>query len=156
MNVMRSFLAMDPLPSHSLSWNPNGNQQHEHNKHFLPPSVPRSLYLCVIPSPASCSASCLTGCLFAFCFVRKAHQEPKWIWKHLHRCLQGEKAARSHIFCVKIHLPHRRQQFGWKTWSYYAWGISSPDGAEHWVANWGKGERIICKVRLNRSIVPLQ
>lgn len=63
INVMRSVLAIDPLPSHILILRQNGNQQQERRKKTV--SVSFSVSLCH-SSPASCFASCLTGCLFVF------------------------------------------------------------------------------------------
>lgn len=62
-----------------------------------------SLCVCVCARAVSllpgCSSSCLTALFICFCFVSEAHQEPKWIWKHLRRC------------------PPRPPHWLWATWS---------------------------------------
>lgn len=73
--------------------------------------------LCIFVSFRLSKLFCLLSnrVFICFCFVRKAHQKPKWIWKHLHRCPRRAECCRSQSFSdLKIHLPRRRWQFGWK------------------------------------------
>lgn len=62
--------------------------------------APLCVWVCVCVSLLpGCSSSCLTALFICFCFVSEAHQEPKWIWKHLRRC------------------PPRPPHWLWATWS---------------------------------------
>lgn len=73
MNVTRWFLAMDPLPDHTLIWRQDGDEQQTKGG-FRSPALCR---LGVVPPRESWFASCLTACLFLGVLSGKAHQEPK-------------------------------------------------------------------------------
>lgn len=111
-------------------------------------SVSCSPSLCIFVSFRLSKLFCLLSnrVFICFCFVGKAHQKPKWTWKHLHRCPRRAECCCSQSFSdLKIHLPRRRWQFGWKMEHEAIMCsavvcrelLTSPDGAERRVANWG-------------------
>lgn len=159
---MRSFLAIDPLPSHILILRQNGNQQQEKKNSFC---LFLSLSLCIFVSflPSKLFRLLYYRVFICFCFVRKAHQEPKWIWKHLHRC-----PPEGHVLLLLLLLLSEFQRpensFATQTmtiwmengtWSYYALGSHFQGAADipWWcwtrVANWGVHDQMICKVKIN-------
>lgn len=133
------------------------------------------LFLCIFVSFLPSKLFCLLSyrVFICFCFVRKAYQKPKWIWKHLHRC-PPRATCYCCCFCccrcsqsfsvLKIHLPQQMMTIWMEngTWSYYAL-CSRFQGAGDvpwwcWtrVANWGVHEQMICKIKMNRCNVLLQ
>lgn len=87
INVMRSFLAIDPLPGNILILRQNGNKKNQ--------------FVCVSPS-LRVSVSLLPSRLLlllsyrvfiCFCFVRKAHQKPTWIWNMCRGVPRGPRSA---------------------------------------------------------------
>ncbi len=139
---MRSLLAIDPLPSHILISRQNGNHQHKKKTVSVSFSPSLCIFVSFLPSKLFCLLSYRV--FICFCFVRKAHQKPKWIWKHLHRCPPGATCwccccCSQSLSDLKIHLPHRRWQFGWKMEHEAIMRSAvvsrelptSPDGAEH-------------------------
>lgn len=146
---MRSFLAIDPLPRPHSHFEAEWKSAIRREKKKVGFCLSLSLSsLCIFVSFRLSKLFCLLSnrVFICFCFVRKAHQKPKWIWKHLHRCPRRAECCRSQSFSdLKIHLPRRRWQFGWKM-EHEAIMCSavvsrelptSPDGAERRVANWG-------------------
>lgn len=132
-------------------------------------SVSFSPSLCVfvsfLPSKLFCPLSYRV--FICFCFVRKAHQKPTWIWKHLHRCPPRGNVLP--LLLAQFQRPENsfatQTMTIWMengTWSYYALG-SRFQGAANvpwwcWtrVANWGVHEQMICKIEMNSCNVLLQ
>lgn len=144
---MRS-LAIDPLPGHILIL--NGNQQKKREKKYFLSSLLLSLSLSLChPSPASCFACCLTGCLFVFVLSEKltrSQNEYENICIGVPSGLRAAPAAAPPAAAVlrvfsdlKIHLLYRRWQFGCKIEHEVITHLAvisrepptSPDGAEH-------------------------
>lgn len=171
INVMRSFLAIDPLPGNILILRQNGNKKNSLCVSLLP-----SVCLCR-SSPAGCFSSCLTECLFVFVLSGKLTRSQH----EYETCAEVSPEGRALLLLLLLPLlpplrllaefPRPENSFATQTmtiwmengtWSYYALGSHSQGAADvpWWcwtrVANWGVHEQMICKINMNSCDVLLQ
>lgn len=161
---MRSFLAIDPLPGNILILRKNGNKKSQLV------SVCPSLCVFVSLLPSRLLLLLSYRVFICFCFVRKAHQKPTWIWNMCRGVPEG-RALLLLLLRLLAEFPRPENSFATQTmtiwmengtWSYYALGSHSQGAADvpWWcwtrVANWGVHEQMICKINMNSCDVLLQ